>query len=59
MTASQQSKDQVRQVRDDSQEEVPDIVHVHTVTEGLPDSYKVIHKVSVCVCVCVCVHVHS
>ena len=32
----------MRQVTDDSKEDVPDVVHVHTVTEGLPGSYKVI-----------------
>ena len=46
MTASQPSKGQVRQVTDDSKEEVPDIVHVHTVREGLPGSYKVMLEVN-------------
>ena len=46
MTASQQSKGQVRQVTDDSKEEIPDIVHVHTVREGLPGSYQVILEVN-------------
>ena len=42
----QSSKGHVRQVIDNSSEQPADIVAIHTVTEGLPGSYKVIMEVN-------------
>ena len=45
-TVTQHGKGHVRQVTDEPKQEVADIVHVHTITEGLPGSYKVILEVN-------------
>ena len=45
-TKEQSSKGHVRQVTDNSSEQPADTVTIHTVTEGLPGSYKVIMEVN-------------
>ena len=42
----QQRKGNIRQVTDNLSEQVADIVTIHTVTKGLPDSYKIIMEVN-------------
>ena len=42
----QQRKGNIRQVTDNPSEQLADIVTIHTVTKGLPDSYKVIMEVN-------------